>query len=661
MSTLSGAITNKIMTNTWLDSKISPKYTGSPCYRISIDWFIESGTISISRKCTYRALKILDNTVYYGLVDVKYVSGSKDTDYRATVDWKNVENLCCILNTFYLPIVYGSIGDIRRVIKFPVPNALDVTGGLSQGQYTLIQIQNAISPQNATIGSPAMPLLMLEKYICNVSNAGVEFEGNYMQYNGAPPSVSNGTFIDDELNSSNRAITDKHFTKIFTGVEGDTNRCIRQDIDVFTNVVFYPVIGDIYEIYNAPGHSSNKFPDSLSTDISDTSVFNTIKIVPPTFSGLDYWNFGDDSKLIPINLSLNRGGGSDIDCHITVNNEYTSAKLNAVDVAWNYTSGKNPYLLEGGGVLIPDDGILFQKFTINDNDVYGATLGYGSSNQKNSCIKLARNRKFYPGDIHGRNPYITPSILQDSTYKRYDIEYLHISDASRLYVHPTMNRSLSSSDGFVADSSGKAIIPVIYIPSTISFASVEGTCTVSLTHPSNSTPKISISLSADKKFYVYKYAYGNRTGVVNGNYLQRVKSSEIENLSEFISQLNSGAIFSGVVNYKLYYNGVGRSRQYPFKATPTFTCSSDSSGYLILTVNASAPQNVGLYDGQNTQYASIESSTVTMTSTGVDGFLVGAVSSTVRTTDTATIIWSGGSSGSSSAMLTNTIGDFDYE
>jgi hypothetical protein len=365
---------------------------------------------------------------------------------------------------------------------------------------------------------------------------------------------------------------------------------------------------------------------------------------------LDYFNYGDDSIIQSIYLSLNRGGGT-TRYSIYVNS--SSNNLNAVDVAWNHTSGKSKY----GNA----QSALFKKYVINDNDVYGATAGHSSN--VHSCIKLARNRKFYPGDIHGRLPYITPRILQDSTYKIYNIEYLSYSDAVQKYVHPTLNRSLTTSDGLTYDGSSKAVIPVIYIPSTIRFISGVGTCTVSLTQPTSSTnAKISISLSANRQFYVYKYAYGNRTGVANNNSLQRVKTSEIEDISGFISKLNSGAKFDGVVNYKLYSSSGGsRSRQYTFRATPKFTYSTDSSGYLTLTVNATAPQNVGLYDGQSQTSATIDSSTVTLTSTGVDGFLVGAVSSSARTTDTSTIIWRGGSSGSSSASLTNVIGDFDYD
>lgn len=152
-------------------------------------------------------------------------------------------------------------------------------------------------------------------------------------------------------------------------------------------------------------------------------------------------------------------------------------------------------------------------------------------------------------------------------------------------------------------------------------------------------------------------------------------------MDKFISQLNSKSRFSGSIKYTLVNNsGTSRDYNYTYYPTATFTASKDSNGYLKLTASLSKKENLSLYNGYLVKSTTISSVTVKMTTVGVDGFLLGTVSSTERTTDTETIVCSGGAtsggggggtgSGTSSASVASinedgidtadyTIGSFD--
>jgi hypothetical protein len=146
-------------------------------------------------------------------------------------------------------------------------------------------------------------------------------------------------------------------------------------------------------------------------------------------------------------------------------------------------------------------------------------------------------------------------------------------------------------------------------------------------------------------------------------------------MDKFLSELNSESTFSGSIKYTINNSAIVRSCSYSTKAT--FKAHMEkSTGYLILMADLPKTEKISLYQG-NATTTSITSVTVTMTKVGVDGFLLGQVSNTERTTDTDTIVCSGGAtsgggtgSGASSASVASinedgidtadyTIGSFD--
>lgn len=659
MSTLSGATANKLMTNTWLDSKISPQYTKYPFLTFSITWKLTYGTrtssVYATRTCKYNAISVgSDHRIIYGVTSSTYSAGITDANFNSSVTSHYVLSAWSeVLSQFYLPIISGNvtIGNLLEYAEFQVATA-DDKASLAVGSYTLAQLQNAISSKGTITANNTTAKTTLEKDFIQVTNAGVKYGGNCISNTGTPPSTIT-KYINGEENSSKRVITEKDFYKIFTGTNGTTNKCVREDINLFNEVTYYPVIGEIYTTYYGPKHNSNVSKLMGGVDLKETS---SPILIPPTMSGLDYWNninVGYCSAMVYVYLSLNRGGSTK-NQYIGYGDGYgdgTQDTIRAMDIAWNYSSNKERYTYTN---VATSGNSFFRKYVRGDNDASGAALGASVTNGP----VIAKGRKIYPGDIYGREPYITPSILMDSSYDIYKVSYLPYSDAVQYYKHPTMNRNLTSSDGLDVKN-GNAVVPVVYIPSTIRLYS-SGTCSVSVKVNSSGYHIMTASFTSNRPFYVYKYAFGNRTAVTGNNSLQRVREDEIYDIDAFLSQLNSGSKFEGKINYTQVFNGTSRQYTEVFTPTVTWIKSTDTSGYLVLYATAQSYSDT-LYNGYNPQSTTIGTSTITLNSTGVNGFLVGAVSSSERTTDTITTVWSGSGGGTTSASLTNVIGDFDYE
>jgi hypothetical protein len=83
-----------------------------------------------------------------------------------------------------------------------------------------------------------------------------------------------------------------------------------------------------------------------------------------------------------------------------------------------------------------------------------------------------------------------------------------------------------------------------------------------------------------------------------------------------------------------------RSGSTSFDPIVTFTASTDRSGYLVITANASRHTTGALYIGSNPRTTVINSINVTMSSTGIDGFLLGPITSNERTTNITQTLWS---------------------
>jgi hypothetical protein len=649
MSTLSGAIANKLMTNTWLDDKISPKYTTFPFLTFNITWKLTYGTTTTTKTCKYNAIGIDgDDRIIYGITDWTHNAGVTDSNFSTNkvghsemAAWGNV------LSKFYLPIVNDipSIEFLLALAKFPITEVHAHLGNLPIGTYKLSQIQSAISSMGTIDISNSKIMASVEKYIYKVSNGGVEYGGNKINYDGTPPSVIT-PYIEGEANSSKRVITYKDYNNIFTGTSGDSLKCVREDVNDFNEVIYYAVPGMVYTAYYGPGHASNVRP-LHGVDLNQTS---SVTIIPPTMTGLQKWNKEntglDDATIIPV-LNLNRGG---LDKQINIGNG-NNTKLNALNIFWNFEDKKTTYIYATTA--------FFGKCTRLDNDGSGALLGQAGTNP----MFADKDIKIYPGDIFGRQPYMTPSILQDSPYDIYKVSYLPFSTAIQYYKHPTMNRSLTSSDGLDYKTIGGnsyAVIPVIYIPSTISMISATGSCNVTLT-TTTTYPTVNISFTSNRQFYIYKYAYGNLSFISGNNASQRVHYNEIFDMSAFLNQLNTKSNFTGTMNYT-QLNSEGYPRSHTLKFTPkvTFTASSDSSGNLLLTANAQNYSSEPLYNGYLASATTIGTSEIRFNSVDIDGFLIGVVSSYERTTNTSFAVWTG-TGGTSSASLTNVIGDFDYE
>lgn len=659
MSTLSGAIANKLMTNTWLDDKISPKYTTFPFLTFSITWKLTSGSYTTTKLCTYKAMTInIDDRIVYGITNCTHSAGiinpsSSVTSHGILAAWGDV------LSKFYLPIINGTptIEQILEVAEFPITKVQEYLGNLPIGTYTLSQIQSAISLNGTIDVINRVEISDIEKYFYKVSNSGVEYGGNKINYDGTPPSEIT-SYISGEANSSKRVITYKDYNNIFTGLSGGSLRGVREDWDDFNEVTYYAVIGNVYTTYYGPDHGSNV--NALTTGGVDLTENSTPIIIPPTITGLDHWNqnAGADAYNTSPYLSLNVGGSNR---HMTIGSGSSTSsiyELNARDIAWNYVSNKatHKYYAPGssGGYGF------FGKCERNDNDAMSATLGVSVK----ANIKMEKDTKIYPGDIFGRQPYITPSILQDLSFDICKVSYLPYNLATQYYKHPTIDRSITSSDGLDSKTIGGtsyAVVPVIYIPSTIAMYSVTGSCNVTLT-TTTTYPTVNISFTSNRQFYIYKYAYGNLSSVSGNNATQRVLYNEIFDMSAFLNQLNSTSDFTGTMNYTQKNSG-GQTISYTHKFTPkvTFTASSDSSGNLLLTANAQNYSSGSLYNGYIPTATTIGTSEVRFNSVDINGFLIGVVSSYERTTNTSFAVWTGTGNGTSSASLTNVIGDFDYE
>lgn len=652
MSTLPGATANKLMTNTWLDDKISPKYTTFPFLTFSITWKLTYGTTitaTTTKTCKYNAIGISgDDRIIYGITDWTHHAGVTDSNFSTNkvghpqmAAWGNV------LSIFYLPIINAqlSISRLLELAEFPITEVHAHLVNLPIGVYTLSQIQSAISSMGTIAFTNPRIMSSVEKYFYMVSNGGVEYGGNKINYDGTPPSAIT-SYIEGEANSSKRVITYKDYNNIFTGTSGDSLKCVREDVDDFNEVIYYAVPGMVYTAYYGPSSANNVRP-LYGVDLNQTS---SVKIIPPTMTGLQKWNkenTGLDAATIVPALNLNRGG-LDKQTHIGNGND---TKLNALNIFWNFENKTTTYIYTTTA--------FFGKCTRLDNDGSGALLSQSGVN----TMFADENIKIYPGDIFGRQPYMTPSILQDSPYDIYKVSYLPFSIAIQYYKHPTINRRLTLADGLDFKTIGGtsyAVVPVIYIPSTIAMYGASGSCNVTLTTSANGYPMVNISFT-QMTFYIYKYAYGNLSSVVGNNATQRVGYDEIRDMSAFLNQLNTKSNFTGTMNYTQRDNK-GTTKSYTVRITPnvTFTASSDSSGNVILKANAQN-YSTSLYNGSIPTATTIGTSNVTFNSIDVDGFLIGSVSSSERTTNTSFTVWSGNGSTTSSASLTNVIGDFDYE
>lgn len=650
MSTLSGATANKLMTNTWLDDKISPKYTTFPFLTFSITWKLTSGNYTTTKTCKYNALNISGvDRIIYGITDWTHNAGITDSafttgslEHSRMAMWGRVLSMC------YLPVINNqtSISYLLELAEFPITKVQEHLGNLPIGTYTLSQIQSAISSMGTITVLNSREMSSIEKYFYRVSNGGVEYGGNKINYDGTPPSAIT-SYISGEPNTSKRVITYKDYNNIFTGTSGNSLKCVREDVNDFNEVIYYAVPGTVYTTYYGPGHASNVCP-LHGVDLNQTT---RVTIIPPTMTGLQKWNKENAgfnaAHIIPV-LNLNKGG---LDKQMFIGNGESDTKLNALNIFWN---------LENKPAYGFATTAFFGKCTRLDNDGSGSLLGASGAN-----LLADKDMKIYPGDIFGRQPYMTPSILQDSPYDIYKVSYLPFSTAVQYYKHPTMNRYLTSSDGLdskTIDGTSYAVVPVIYIPSTIRMYSSMGSCVVTLTPTQNSFPLADISFTSNMKFYIYKYAYGNLSSVSNNNNTQRVYYDDIRDMSAFLNQLNSKSNFTGTMDYT-QRDSVGDTRSYTAKFTPkvTFTASSDSSGYLILTANAQNYSNLALYNGYDPILTTIGTTRVVFNSVDIEGFLIGGVSSTERTTHTSFTVWTHSGGGTSSASLTNVIGDFDNE
>lgn len=652
MSTLPGATANKLMTNTWLDDKISPKYTTFPFLTFSITWKLTYGTtttVTTTKTCKYNAIGIDgDDRIIYGITDWTHHAGVTDSNFSTNkvghpqmAAWGNV------LSIFYLPIINAqlSISRLLELAEFPITEVHAHLGNLPIGVYTLSQIQYAISSMGTIAFTNPRIMSSVEKYFYMVSNGGVEYGGNKINNDGTPPSAIT-PYIEGEANSSKRVITYKDYNNIFTGTSGDSLKCVREDVNDFNEVTYYAVPGAVYTAYYGPSHASNVKPQ-FGVDLTQTT---RVTIIPPTMTGLQKWNKENTdvntAVIIPC-LNLNMGG---LDKQMSIGSG-KDPKLNALDIFWNLENKTTTYIYTTNG--------FFGKCTRLDNDGSGALLGQSIVNP----MLADKNIKIYPGDIFGRQPYMTPSILQDSPYDIYKVSYLPFSTAMQYYKHPTINRRLTLADGLDSKTIGGttyAVVPVIYIPSTIAMYGASGSCNVTLTTSANGYPMVNISFT-QMIFYIYKYAYGNLSSVVGNNATQRVGYDEIRDMSAFLNQLNTKSNFTGTMNYTQRDNK-GTTKSYRVRITPnvTFTASSDSSGNVILKANAQN-YSTSLYNGSIPTATTIGTSNVTFNSIDVDGFLIGSVSSSERTTNTSFTVWSGNGSTTSSASLTNVIGDFDYE
>jgi hypothetical protein len=645
MSTLSGAIANKLMTNTWLDDKISPKYTEkSFLNNFIIKWkFTYGDGNTITRECTYNAISFNDdNTIIYGIKDCKYSAGILDTQFSSILDshaafkkWGD------ILSILYFPynIHLGklSVSEISNIAKIYITTKSTFTGNLDVGEYTLNQIQSAISSKGTiTVANPNEIFSYIPNDIFHyVSNAGVEYGNNKMRGDGFPPSTITD-YIPKEDNSSNRVITDTYFNIIFTGSSGSHNRKgVREDIDKFTTITLYPIVGGAYGSYT----NGSEMLTNISYPI------NQITLIPPTLTGYENWNITNISNYnVPIRVYLTANST------IGTNSEISSGSISynsnnqvfsANDIAWNYTNNKSLYQ--------SFELAFFKRYVRNTNDGVGATLGENII----TGLTMAKNLKIYPGDLYQRNPYITPSIRQDGSFKIYKISYLPYSYAVQRYKHPTINRSLNRSDGLESNDYG-AVIPVIYIPSTISLK-YSGSVSAKIIYNTSNYPYAEITFGR-VIFNVYKYAYGNRTGISS----QRVLYDDILDMDKFVNQLKSNAQFSGTVKHTQVTDGDTRTQTSPCDVTANknFLASNDSSGNLILYLDLGTI-TVSLYNGSIPTYTTINSITIKMTSTGIDDFLLGNVTSTERTTHIETTICRyQNSTGSGSSSPSNTsLGD----
>lgn len=638
MGTLSGATVNKIMTNTWLDSKISPVYHRYRFLTFIITWQITNGTYTITRDCTYNAVKIQSDKIIYVLTRCAYVAGITDEALNASdTGHKMLLEVSRVLNKMYLPTINinTTINNLLSMAEFQITSTSTCLGNLSPGSYTLSQIQSALNSVRTTITvNNPKSTTALQKTLYDISNAGVEFGGNCIDYKGVPPSTITNYInrTPEEDNSSRRAITKNDFFKIFRNATTVDYRCVKENINMFNKVTFYPTIGTVYTSYIEPGSSSNT--RTIPLNISKTSTYT---IIPPTLTGIEYWNgrTGNYDTSFTQYLGLYRSD-EDVNNLIAIGVNDSGQKLNANDIAFNYENVTNKIT-----PIFSSTGF-FGRYIIsgNTNDMYGASVGSSSSNS--TILITAQNRKVYPGDIYNRKPYITPRISfetdQSVPINIYNVDYLSISDAVQHYQHPTISRRLTSSDGLEPDANGKAIVPVIYIPSTISL-SQSGTCRYTM-NTSGTYPTITITFSSGLSFFVYRYAYGNRGTMASNTTAHRVKSTEIYNLTTFMSQLNSGRVISGEINFTQTFENESRTGSQSFTPTVTFTASSDRSGYLVITANANRFTSQSLYIGSNPKNTVINSISVTMTSTGIDGFLLGSITSTERTANVTQTLWS---------------------
>lgn len=641
MGTLSGATENKIMTNTWLDSRISPVFHSDIFLTFNITWKITNGTYTTTKTCTYKAVKKQSDKIIYVLTQSTHVAGITDASLNPSLLGHNqLVSVARVLNKIYLPFINSniSISSLTSLAVFSITSTNANLGNISTGDYTLSQLQSALKSVGTTITvNNPNSVVSIEKTLYHITNAGVEYGGNCVNYRGVPPSsISN--YINrtpEEDNSSKRAITKNDFFNIFRNTKILDYRCVREDIDMFNNITFYPTIGTVYTNYIEPESSSNTL-----TKYINISKTNRYTIIPPTLTGLEYWNgiTGNYDNSFTQYLTLYKAN-EDIEnienLLIDVNNSVR--KLNANDIAFNYenvTNKTDPVFTSSG---------FFGKYTFdNTNDMYGAT--FGMSSVTTVPLKLAKNRKVYPGDIYNRNPYITPRIAyemdQSIPVNIYNVDYLSFSDAMQHYQHPTINKYLNSS--VESDNNGKAIVPVIYIPSTIRLYR-SGTCSYTL-NTSGTYPTATVSFSSGLSFFVYRYAYGNRGSMSSNTTPYQVKTSEIYDLDAFMSQLNSGAVIGGNIKFtqtfKTSSGTTTRPGELPFTPTVTFTASTDRSGYLIITANANVITTGGLYIGSNPITTVINSISVTMDSTGIDGFLLGTITSYERTTDITQTLWS---------------------
>lgn len=641
MGTISGATVNKIMTNTWLDSKISPVYHAYKFLTFTITWKITNGTYTITRNCTYKAVNRQNDRITYVLTQCTYVAGITDAALNTSmIGHVKLQDVSRVLNKIYLPIINSNItiSNLLSMAEFIITSASVNLGNLSPGSYTLSQIQSAISSVGTTISvNNSSTLTTVEKTLYDITNAGVEYGGNYINYRGVPPSAITNyiTRTPVENNSSRRAITQRDFLNVFRNVEILNYRCVREDIDMFNNITFYPTLGTSYLNYVEPESTRNTL--SININISKT---NNYVIIPPTLTGIEYWNgqTGNFDNSFTQYLSLYRAD-EDINDGITISVNNSAQKLNANDIAFNYENVNNKI---SNRTTFSELGF-FGKYTIggNTNDMYGATLGVSSVNS--TTLKLARNRKVYPGDVYNRRPYITPRIIfetdQSLPVNIYNVDYLPMSDAAQHYKHPTMNRSLTTSDGLEADSNGKAIVPVIYIPSTIRLYQA-GTCSYTM-NTSGTYPVVTVSFSSNISFYVYRYAYGNRGSVPSHTTTYRVRTSEIYDLDTFMSQLRSGRVIDGRINFtQTFQSGSTGTGSVSCNPTITFSYSTDSSGNLVITASASRFTSTSLYLGRTAKSTVVNSIEVTMSSTGIDGFLLGPITSYERTTNITQTLWS---------------------